>query len=437
MSQSVSTPARSCLGTRIRSASVQFVPRKFLTPLKISSGVIDEITEAQVSVEVELDQGRVHAVGRGTIYLSDMWSWPDASIDHHDRDRILRRLCTHIASRLPNLYSDESLHPLELGLRLHAWTCHQLAIEHNPPSLARAMCSSPFDAAIHDAVGLAIGRCAFAFFDEPAHIPSADPFFPGSGAIHAIRQVLQSPRSELPAWWLIGQQADVHESVGQALQKGKYHCFKLKIGGQDNTLDVKRTVGLYQAARSRCNASPRLTVDSNEANPDAASVLDFLERLEKCDSQAFAALQYLEQPTGRDISRDAFDWIAVARRKPVLLDEGLIDLTTLEPALSQGWSGLALKTCKGQSMMLATAAWAHAHGMVLALQDLTNPGISLIQAALAAAYLPTINGVELNSPQYTPAANEDFLPRLAPLFEPIDGYHRLGNVSPAGLGSTL
>ena len=75
--------------------------------------------------------------------------------------------------------------------------------------------------------------------------------------------------------------------------------------------------------------------------------------------------------------------------------------------------------------------------MSISLQDLTNPGISLIHAALVGAHLPTINGAELNSPQFTPAANQEFAERLPELFVPRDGVHRLPSKMPVGLGSSL
>jgi hypothetical protein len=183
--------------------------------------------------------------------------------------------------------------------------------------------------------------------------------------------------------------------------------------------------------------SPQLTVDSNEANPDAASVLDYLEQVRRLDSETYQSLAYIEQPTARDIVRSPNDWHVVARQKPVLLDEGLTDLDVLDVARRQGWSGLALKTCKGHSMLLTTAAWARARGMLLSLQDLTNPGIALIHGALVGANLPTINGAELNSPQFTPEANAELLPRLRDLVEPRDGVHRLRTPRPVGLGSQL
>src|SRR5205823_3886681 len=115
-------------------------------------------------------------------------------------------------------------------------------------------------------------------------------------------------------------------------------------------------------------------------------------------------------------------------------DEGLTGPEIMEPAAAQGWSGFAVKTCKGHSFALLAAAWARERRLKVALQDLTNPGLALIHAALFAAWVPTMNGVELNSPQFTPDANREWLPRLAALFEPRDGKHRLPAEMPIGLG---
>jgi hypothetical protein len=198
---------------------------------------------------------------------------------------------------------------------------------------------------------------------------------------------------------------------------------------------VDRTVEVYRKALECGVNAPRLTIDSNEANPSAGSVLDYIERLEAADPRAYAALEYVEQPTSRDIRQHAYDWRPIAQRKPVLLDEGLTELGMLEEAFRQGYSGLALKTCKGHSLLLVSAAWALRKRMLISIQDLTNPGIALIHAALLGSHLPTINGAELNSPQYTPAANEEFLPRLRELFEPREGMHGLPRTVPHGLGS--
>ena len=95
----------------------------------------------------------------------------------------------------------EAAHPLELGLRLHESVCR----EKTPPVLARAMCASPFDAALHDAVGIALGRSAFDFYREPMPLPSADPHFLDHNAAAAIARAIRRPEAE-PARLVPGRQ---------------------------------------------------------------------------------------------------------------------------------------------------------------------------------------------------------------------------------------
>ena len=101
MTQRALNIVESKYGARVRSATVNFVPRKFITPLKLSTGLIEEITEANVSVEIELGRQGIRAQGHGTIYLSDLWAWPSSSIKHDRRDQSLRLVCERIATQLP------------------------------------------------------------------------------------------------------------------------------------------------------------------------------------------------------------------------------------------------------------------------------------------------------------------------------------------------
>lgn len=424
--------------TRLLDARVEFFDRPFRNPLQLSSGLITEVTEARVAVRVSV-KGR-EAEGRGSIYLSDLWAWPDPALSHAQRDAVLRSFTTSIATQLPSLCGDEPEHPLELGLRLHH---HLEKISLFPketaslPSLARAMCGSPFDAALHDAVGIALQQSAFDFYRDPLPIPSADNYFKTKSVCQAISRTLQRPRPSLDAWWLVSIKDDLEKDVRPWVRDRGYRCFKLKILAKDAAADAARTAEVYRAVKSWGVAHPRLSVDSNEGNPDVASVLDYLQRLRAIDEGAYAALEYLEQPTGRDITLHVHDWRPVTRLKPVLLDEGLTRLDLFKQTLDQGWSGFALKTCKGHSFALVAAAWAKEQGLIHALQDLTNPGFSAIHAALFAAYIPMLNGIELNSPQYTPAANAEWLPRLSGLLEPREGLHKLPQLPALGLGSLL
>jgi L-alanine-DL-glutamate epimerase-like enolase superfamily enzyme len=352
---------------KILDAEVTFRSQRLRVPLHLSSGVIESLTQVDASIALEIE-GR-QAVGRGAIYLSDLWAWPDQSQTHAERDLVLRRLCEMIADELPRRFRGENLHPLELGLRVHDLACNDLPLAPNPSILARAMCGSPFDAAIHDAAGLALKRSAFALYQDAAKIPSADRYFPEIGACRAVAAVIQRPRSELPAWYIVSRDDCLERTMVPAIKKHGYRCFKLKVTGRDTQADATRTVEVYHKAMENGLAGPRITIDSNEANPSSDSVLDYLEQLKLADVHAYDALEYLEQPTDRDIRRNVVDWRDVARQKPVLLDEGLTDLNLLEEARRQGYSGLALKTCKGHSMLLTSAAWARQHNMLISLQD--------------------------------------------------------------------
>lgn len=415
--------------TQVLSAQVEFLPQKFLVPMRLSSGLIETITEARATVRVRV--GSVEAEGRGSIYLSDLWSWPDPSRTHDERDAILRDRCTRLASTLPDLTGSPA-HPLELGLRLHEAACLP---GDEVPVLARAMCTAPFDAAIHDAVGHATGLSAFVFYDQPVAIPSADAHFP-DGACAAIKALLQPPADSIEGCWIINAHDDLGEPFAAALRRYGYRRIKVKLLGKSLEEDARLTAAVYRAALQHGQPAPRLSVDSNEAHPDSAAVLEYLRLLESHDPDAYAALDYLEQPTSRDIVTHHFDWTHVSARKPVMIDEGLTSLELLPLAIEQGWSGLALKTCKGHSFVLVVAAWAVQHGLRLTMQDLTNPGFAAIHSYLLAARLPLLGGIELNSPQFTPQANAPWLPRLASLFDVRDGRHRLATDVP-GLGSSL
>src|SRR5687767_5159603 len=171
----------------ILESEVTFHPQQLVKPLILSSGAIERITEARVNVRVSID-GR-ESIGRGSIYLSDLWAWPDPEYSHGQRESIHKDLCQAISAQLVSLVGTEREHPLELGLRLHEAVADLDDKRFAPvPPLARSMCLSPFDAAVHDGVGIALGRSAFAFYDQAFPIPSAGSLFARGGACAAIQR---------------------------------------------------------------------------------------------------------------------------------------------------------------------------------------------------------------------------------------------------------
>ncbi len=422
---------------RIHHAGVRFEEYVLAAPLLLSTGPVTHATVATASVTVEA--GGKTATGHGSICLSELWSWPDPSVEQNTRSLVMRAWCEWIASELHSLCGDSEAHPLELGLRLNASLAGAGPLVHGQPRpwrLARTLCGSPFDAAIHDAAGIALSRSSFMLYDDNDPIPSADHLFPSSGASSAIR-ALMSPRSGTrEAWLIVGPKDDLPGEVGHRIEERGYRRFKLKLTG-DPAVDAPFTAAAFRAARTAGAREAKLCADSNGATPGVQETVEYLERLRRDAPEAFDSLQYIEQPTGRDLRRDGHDWRPVSRIKPVLVDEGLTGLDVLESVLEQGWSGLGLKTCKGHSLALTAAAWAKQQNLAVSLQDLTNPGYAALHAALFSGWVPTINGLELNSPQYLPAANTRFARACPDLFDPQKGVHALPPLDSVGLGSGL
>ena len=109
-----------------------------------------------------------------------------------------------------------------------------------------------------------------------------------------------------------------------------------------------------------------------------------------------------------------------------------MDLDSFRLAREVGYSGVALKTCKGLSQSLLLAAAAQKYGAYLCVQDLTCPGLSLVHSAGLAARLPGVHALEANSRQYIPAANQRWMKKFPDLFRITDG--RLGTAGLTGTG---
>ena len=122
---------------------------------------------------------------------------------------------------------------------------------------------------------------------------------------------------------------------------------------------------------------------------------------------------------------------------PVVIDESLTGLDMLLLAREMGYSGVALKACKGQSQALLMAAAGQIHKMFLCVQDLTCPGESLIQSAGLAAHVPGVSGIEANAREYVPAANHDWEKRFPGVFDVRNGRMATGTIRGLGLGAVV
>ena len=99
-----------------------------------------------------------------------------------------------------------------------------------------------------------------------------------------------------------------------------------------------------------------------------------------------------------------------------------------------GYTGVALKACKGQSHTVLMAAAAQKYKLFVCVQDLTCPGASLIQSVGISARVPAVAGIEANARQYVPAANEPWRHRFPGIFTITDGHIRTAEIGGSGLG---
>jgi L-alanine-DL-glutamate epimerase-like enolase superfamily enzyme len=215
-------------------------------------------------------------------------------------------------------------------------------------------------------------------------------------------------------------------------------AIKIKLNGSDLAWDVDRVVGIDRvttAAQAKRGVRDWVySVDFNERCPNVQYVLDFERQVKAKAPAAFDRVQYLEQPTARDLAQDRqntmFD---AAKLRPVVIDESLTGLDMLKLAREMGYTGAALKACKGQSQTLLLAAAMQKYKMFLCVQDLTCPGAALVHSVGIACHVPGVSGLEANAREYVPAANRGWEKKFPGIFEVKDGWMRTTGLDGPGL----
>jgi len=177
------------------------------------------------------------------------------------------------------------------------------------------------------------------------------------------------------------------------------------------------------------------SADFNERCQNVEYVLEFLSKVKERSPAAYQRLQYIEQPTHRDLAAHPENRMhEAAKLKPVVIDESLVDFESLLLARELGYSGVALKACKGHSEALLAAAAAQKYQMFLCVQDLTCPGASFLHSASLSARIPGVAAIEGNARQYCPAANRGWEDVYPGMFRITDGTVETAILSGPGLG---
>ena len=429
----------------------------YRTPMKFGGRVVTDVVLLNVAVEVETRSGR-RATGLGSMPLGNAWAWPSGSLSSADTLAAMCALGERVARLADSLGSVG--HPLDLTMDL-AQSQQEIAdavvreskLGEPMPRLAQLVAASPLEAAIHDAFGKVHGQNAYDVLGpewvnaDLSHYLSSD--FQGE---YLDRYTLRRPKPRMPLYHLVGAldpltRGDVQQAVGDGLPEslvdwiaaeGLTHL-KIKLAGDDLSWDVDRVVLVEQASASAQAArgciSWNYSLDFNEKCQCVDYVLEFLRQLEVRSPRALDRVQYIEQPTHRDLRAHPENRMhQAAKIKPVVIDESLVDLDSLLLCRELGYTGVALKACKGHSEALLMGAAAQKFGMFLCVQDLTCPGRSFLHSASLAARLPTVAAIEGNARQYCPAGNRDWQPRFPTMFKVTDGTLDTAVLTGPGLG---
>jgi len=442
---------------RIVEAVLSFESVPYRTPLKFGGRTVDHAI--LVNVEVSAESRRGHgASGFGTMPLGSAWAWPANALSVEQTEDAMQKFAEDVVE-LANGYPDYG-HPIEIAYQLSAEYPHlaktlaqRLKLAEEMPLLAQLVAASAFDAALHDAFGRASDMNSYDGLSSKQMNDDLsiylDDQFKGE---YLDKYTLRQPKPTLPLYHLVGAldpltPADVKQPLKDGLPEsladwikadGLTHL-KIKLAGDNLDWDVERTLAVdrvaTEAATPKGKPALSYSCDFNEKCANVAYVLDFLGRVKKQNAAAFDRIQYLEQPTHRNLREHPNDKMhEAAKLKPIVIDESLVDYETLMLARDMGYSGVALKTCKGQTDSLLLAAAAQKFNMFLCVQDLTCPGASFLQSASLAARIPTVAAVEGNSRQYCPQANKLWAKKYPGLFKVTDGQIATGALNKIGLG---
>ncbi len=322
------------------------------------------------------------------------------------------------------------------------------------PKLAVLVVASAFDAALHDAYGKLYERNCFQTY-TPEFLPHDLGEYLGAEfeGLRLHDYVTPEPKPRMPLYHLIGAldpitPSDVTNPVNDGLPEhlaqwitcdGLTHL-KIKLNGDDLAWDVERCIRINAVAeetqRTRGISQWWYSLDFNERCQNVDYLLEFLRQLRDRAPAGYDRVQYVEQPTARDLKANPQNKMhEAAKLKPVVIDESLIDLESLKLAMEMGYTGVAFKACKGQTQTLLLAAAAQKYGLFRCVQDLTCVGASLIHSASIAAHIPGVAAIESNGRQYCPVANAPWDAKFPGVFTITDGTMNTTLLNGPGLGA--
>lgn len=443
---------------RIEGVDIEEEFYLYRTPIKFGGTEVDRVTLLNVRVRIR-NRGGESAEGFGSMPLGNVWSFPSRVMKYEETLAAMQALAKRL-QKITAAYTDFG-HPVEINHHLEpAWLAaadevsQQLKLAEPIPKLCTLTTGSPFDAALHDAYGKLHKRNTYHTYTREFLKEDLGRYLgPEYKGLYLDAYVSKVPKPRMPLYHLVGAvdpitAKDITKPLNDGLPQtlpewigynGLTHI-KIKLNGEDLNWDRDRVLAVERASaeamKQRGTTEWFYSLDFNEKCPNVDYLLGMLRQVQQKAPQGFARIQYVEQPTRRDLKADRANVMhEAAKLRPVVIDESLVDLESLMLAREMGYSGAALKACKGQAQALLMAAAAQKHNMFLCVQDLTCPGASLIHSAGLAAHVPGVAAIEANARQYVPAANAGWEKTHPGIFIVKDGYMQTGELTGLGLSA--
>jgi L-alanine-DL-glutamate epimerase-like enolase superfamily enzyme len=452
-------PPGTSLPSDIRVLEVRagFEDFRYRTPYQFGGRTVDRVTLLNVEVRAARKTGK-ESYGFGSMPLGNAWSFLSQVVTYDQSLEAMKWLSARIQAIVAGY--PRPAHPIDINQELEpeyvkaaAEVSRAMQLAEPIPMLCTQVTASPFDAALHDAFGKANGiNCYLGYGRQHmAHDLSyyLGPEFRGE---FLDRYVRKRPRPWIFLYHSVGASDPITaqdvkqrigdglpETLGEWIERDRLTHLKIKLNGADLKADVERVVSIERTA---ADAQRRLGVqqwkyccDFNERCQDVGYLMSFLEHVKQRVPEALARIQYIEQPTARDLKANPNNRMhEAAKVVPVVIDESLVDLESFHLARQLGYSGVALKVCKGQSHAVLMAAAAQKYESFLCVQDLTCPGASLVHSASLASHIPGVSTIEANSRQYVPSANEKWKDRFPSIFKIKEGKLGTAGLTGPGLG---
>jgi L-alanine-DL-glutamate epimerase-like enolase superfamily enzyme len=452
--------------TDLQLVAVSSETEKFAyrTPMKFGGRVVEDVTLVNIRCRASIGGGEP-VEGIGSMTMGTAWAWPSKKLSAEQVLATVVRLSRDLVAEVSDAIKNRRVeltradHAMDLCAAIHPLV--DLAAERlrvsldlpeSIPALARLLAFSPLQSAIFDAHGRGARLSCYAMMG-PEYLKGDLSRFLGDEFTgqNLDRYVQATPAESMPLYHLVGALdplvsdevqsplADgLPETLGEWIERDGLTHLKIKLDGSDGDWDLARIRAIDRVVESDSRWRDRpwqYSLDFNERCRDEDYVLRLLDALQQTDPQALSRIAYIEQPTHRDLRAHPENTMhRVSQRLPVVIDESLIDYESLLLARDQGYTGVAIKACKGHADALLMAAAAGHHQMFLCVQDLTCVGRSFLHSASLTAHLPAASAIEGNGRQYCPAANRGWDQRFPGMFDVRDGRLPTALLDGPGLG---